>query len=431
MKANVISIISLLCLIFTGCAFSTEESRKDAAKQEVERILNDQNSFSRQQNEVSIGEGELTYENVILSIEEDEIPGIYKFTLTWPESAQDVLVEHLGLSKTVLNSNSYASKIGHGEETVVVLTSRNLSGKTITRLPIHVRAERDLFVDRDLYLTENMTFNVGRVYFYQGRKIITNGYDLTINAKRIIVEDESIYCSKTNSDKCGNGEYPSQVNIITSYLTESTTARNILEGSKISISSGYATGILRIAAIGFDGLDGASGDELNRQNGVDPYAVKANLKGADGQAGIAEAFSEACVRGNGNMDLPCERKTLYCKQQPTAGQNGKPGAKGTAGEAGQKGGNTGDVYVTISEPSDLVVKVWHKPGRGGRGGEGAPGFVGGPGGKAGDRAGSVCQAARDGEQGPQGPQGDKGPDGEPGEVGRVQVSGVQVSTIPL
>lgn len=429
MKTNVITII-LISLTLSACAFSTEESRKKAAEDKISELGNAQRSDLDKRITAEVQSGSLNASDISVKFEYGPVPGVYKFILSWPERIREVYVEHNGIANTYRQVTEYSGVINHSTKVTIYLTSRDSNRDDISRIEYEVVAPEDLIVDNDIFLSGDAAFNVKRVYFYPGKSITTNGHSLKISADLIQVADIDQLCMDSlDLEFCKRDEYPSKVNIHTTVV--GTKRPPNMANPQISIQTKNAEGLLRIAAIGFDGHDGLSGDALNKRSNVDPYAVNLALKGADGRAAKIKHIggSNSCG-GFRDMDIPCEPSGAYCEVQPTSGENGRPGAKGTAGLPGEVGGSSGDIFVRVTDRSDFTVKIWQRPGLGGKGGEGAPGFVGGLGGAAGQHH-SPCVAAKAGEQGPQGKTGENGPNGSDGQKGQVQITGAHSIIMPL
>lgn len=219
--------------------------------------------------------------------------------------------------------------------------------------------------------------------------IVTNGYDLTIDAKRLQIDGTPQIFSFTESQK-------------------QESVRGKFAG-KIHIRARSASGDqLRIANFGQDGGKGAKGRTGN-PGPQGKHATRRHLK------------SDGCTGGD-------------------EGQQGFQGQTGGKGNPGAPGGTGGDVVVEVEQglmngSIERILVATTRTDRqsnpiacngtcGGLGGIGGDRGDGGPGGPGGDPAGGdwPCGGHPGGTQGPRGvdgPLGEDGPLGAPGLVKRL------------
>lgn len=319
-------------------------------------------------------------------------PNTYKMQISWPADIGKISLQYgQGPDKSEVfvfdTTNTFQATVSGG--TPVDFEIKSLEVSSI--VGFSANPPKDLIVNSILELTQNSYWTYNRVYFNPGGTIVTSGFDLTLNAKKILVSD------KITADKRLS-------QILTTRHTAPHTVMNPKEyaGSNIVINSQMASGVLRIGMLGIDGENGLAGSVISPS----PSQPDPTLNGADGSPAVASFFK--------------------CKVQPTNGKNGKAGAQGTSGGNAKNGGNTGNLALVIADNDDLQVILTAKAGVGGQGGRGAPGGPGGKGGKAGalDKK-KLCKPARNGYSGPQGPRGKDGMNGKAGQVGTLEYSGIK------
>jgi hypothetical protein len=232
-----------------------------------------------------------------------------------------------------------------------------------------------------------MVFKGENVKLVADLNIVTNGYNLTIDANRLVIDGVPQIVSFTSDQPAQDrrGDSAGEVRI----------KANRLEG-----------GVLTVQNFGQSGGPGSAGGKGNTGSKGGPASRRhwRNLEG--------------CTGGHD-------------------GGRGGQGAKGFPGNIGATGGNGGDVLVEVGqglmdgakERIEVITKRTDRannpfecggtcPGLGGVGG---PGGDGGDGGEGGDSAGGdpPCGGRDGGTSGPKGPPGDPGPGGRLGSPGRV------------
>lgn len=240
----------------------------------------------------------------------------------------------------------------------------------------------------EIILTGPRSFFGDDLVIRTGTTFVTNGFPLSIRAKRLKLEgDAQIVSFKTASLSEGlPGGYAGQISIVANDLTG---------GGLVINNAGQDGGKGRAGSKGPPGIPGHPGT---------PRAA----------TGIGGILPVGCGGGHN-------------------GGNGGEGLPGYSGNVGMAGGGAGDVILDIpvglssgisvltdvslgGQPRNCGGKICG--GKGGAGGEGGPGGDGGPGG-AGAPGTTWCggtNAGNPGPPGPQGPGGSEGPSGPPGLV---------------
>jgi hypothetical protein len=202
-------------------------------------------------------------------------------------------------------------------------------------------------------------------------KIVTNGMNLRILARRIVVDEGSIASFDAEGARAAT-----------------SGARGRDAGLVYLVGLREITGLLPVALDGQAGADGAVGL---------PGAPGANGRRGDNGADALVG----CLRGGGN------------------GEDGHAGGQGGQGLPGGNGGNGGNL-VLLDVAAGLSTRIAFTaaggvPGRGGPGGTGGPG---GAGGQGGSRT-TFCGGGAAGLDGPPGGFGQQGLNGTPGDNGRL------------
>lgn len=236
-------------------------------------------------------------------------------------------------------------------------------------------------------LKSPMVFKGENVKIGADLNIVTNGYNLTIDANRLVIDGApqimSFVADQPVQDR--RGDSAGEVRI----------KAKKLEG-----------GVLTVQNFGQNGGPGSAGGKGNAGNKGSPGARRhwKNLEG--------------CTGGHG-------------------GGSGSQGAKGFTGNAGATGGNGGDVLIEVDQglmdgAKERIAILTKRTDRAnnpfecggtcpGLGGIGGGGGEGGDGGAGGDGAGGdpPCGGHPGGPPGPKGPQGDTGSEGRRGSPGRI------------
>ncbi len=224
----------------------------------------------------------------------------------------------------------------------------------------------------------------------QASKVITNGYELTINAKSI---DNPIE--------------------IISFNTNAPSGRSGRSGAP-----GVNGGAQQAGTNGEDGYHGLVGG-----NGKDASPITVNIQGKlnaklsidnSGQrGGVGGSGGKGGPGGSGGQGEPSRQGILDCRSGPGHGAPGGHGGQGGAGGNGGAGGTGGPVTVNVSSKgANGLISVVSLGGEGGNPGSGGPGGIAGSGGPEG-KTGGFCSPA-----GRRGPSGTTGSSGTPGELGK-------------
>lgn len=391
--------VSIVGLSAAGCSFKKDDgpTPEAAAAEEFIKTI----EAKKQQQAF---EGKLTKDNVTVRFDETDVIGFYEMVLTWPSAIATMMITIDDRTPEIRQQSDggiFKMMASSGKEHKIELIAYDSLGSPVSTLSLVERVPIDLVVDKTFHLNKSENFEVNRIFFHDGAQIVTNGFDLYINAKKIFIVNEEFASSRVPAHLA---------HIITTLPNSLATDRGRLMGSKIQISADQAVGTLAVALIGYNGPDG--------QNGADasPPAPGA-LNGVNGQPGQQKSRWQPC-RTSFNIDIPCEPEVVVCSVAATPGADGKPGLNGSPGADGWSGGSTGDLVVDIKNSSEFKLEVAQKvglPGKGGFGGKGTPGGKGGLGG----HKTPYCGAAGNGKDGPHGVKGADGKNGEPGKKSTV------------
>ena len=202
-------------------------------------------------------------------------------------------------------------------------------------------------------------------------KIVTNGMNLRIVARRIVVDE----------------------GLIASFDAEEARA---------AVPGGRGRDAGRMYLVGLQEITGLLPVALDGQAGADGTAGPPGAHGAAGRRGDSGADALlGCLRGGGNGE---------------AGHQGGQGGQGFAGGDGGKGGVL--VLQQVAAGVSTRITFTASGGAPGRGGPGGAGGLGGPGGEGGSRT-TFCGAGGAGPDGAPGGFGQQGPNGTPGDNGRL------------
>jgi hypothetical protein len=232
-----------------------------------------------------------------------------------------------------------------------------------------------------------------RVFIHHEIPVITQGYDVHIDADEFIVlknkvpdlgsdmtSSEAASLSTLDKDKMniyhGNGDGK--------------------DGGHIIIKAKKATGRLSVFLLGQKGIDGKNGD---------PYSNRA----ATGANGELADYRDCRSGGTGKTTCFCDRKTADR-------ENGRPGAKGEParnGTNGGRGGDSGSIRIEIAEPSPTFqVVTTSLAGVPGIPGKAGPPQLGGLGGQPVNKENpTIFYMCEEPHAGTEGPSGDSGFDG--------------------
>lgn len=382
MKSPFIAILSL-SLTLWGCAFSKDAGdkakSKDTSVESVEATV-----------KALAYSGELNEQNVEFSFLEDE-PGIYTLKIAWPTGVPSMKMSLNESPYEILNNaNSYTFKVLESSITKVHLVALNSLGGESSTLAAELKAPVDMLIKEDRYFHEDTALSANRIYFFNKARLFTHGNNLSISTNKLYIDNE-IQPRSTSL-------HVSEAHIISAIPGRKAPSIAFLAGSKIQIKAAKAYGHLRIAMVGYDGI-----------NGSDGAAGEQGAQGAKGSDGIVQYVEDFCV---GNDGMPCRRaKTeVVCKTHPTNGLVGGNGSPGGDGTDGTRGGSPGNLSVLVEDSSQFYLEVAQRKGAPGIGGKGGRGGAGGLGGTAGNNQ-KACNSARNGNSGVAGIDGKNGADG--------------------
>ncbi|WP_347359038.1 hypothetical protein [Bdellovibrio sp.] len=378
--------IFILCLLLGACAFKKDDGKGPSSAttntdviESVEKV-----SFT----------GELNDQNVKITFLEDEEPGLYQLEISWPANVPAMKVSIDGEAyKIIKNSNKHSVFINHSMKAKVHIVALNALGGESSTFAAEVTSPVDLLIDKPYHIQEDSIIKTNRLYILKDGLFITNGFNLTLDTKTLIVHSEISNASNRMQTR--------DAQILTTAPKNVAPTLRFLVGSQINIKAQKAVGHLRVAMVGFNGIDGKAG-----ANGAPGKA------GKNGRDGAIKDFTEYCVNDDGR---PCRGASqIDCTSNPTNGEQGTPGSLGQQGESGSTGGNSGVLTAIIDDHTQFKLEVGQRRGLGGRGGAGGKGGPGGPGGAPGDNPFNKCRNAFAGPQGATGPDGKSGQDGKAG-----------------
>lgn len=160
--------------------------------------------------------------------------------------------------------------------------------------------------------------------------------------------------------------------------------------------------------------------------GVEPKPLGESARGKTGPVGARGLYK--CIISVGEL--------CYCATPPGDGGKGEKSVQvGNSGTRGMLGGDSGELFLEISDTSRISYKIQREAGRGGDGSLGGLGGPGGFGGPPGEITHSTvyqqgpdgtprkdlndCPQAKQGPLGDWGDRGARGPEGNPGKLNRT------------
>lgn len=373
-------------LILTSCAFRIEDDesiRKQAADQILETLVRSTTSERVSKDEIGIQLGD------------DEGFNKFQLSITWPIRTYraEIKIDNEKI-ESLIHSYSKRNIEGHPGLLHISVTLFNELGGVIGHHDESREFHKDIQISEPISLEEELIVN--RLLITTGGRIITNGHDLTIKAKKIIIED---------TYNPGAAFRPEDAHILTVLPgTKSSTTEGKPAHARIKIEAKEAVGDLRVALIGFDGNDGVT--PIFEHPQASP--------GKDGTPGESQDIAKYCADERGR---PC-RSEFVCKVNPTKAEKGEPGKRGLQGASGQEGGDSGDLVIEIENSDYFTAKVLTLPGSGGIRGVPGKGGLGGLPGKTPAPA-RGCKATAPADRGDDGADGPEGEDGKPGQVGHI------------
>lgn len=389
--------ISLSCfLLLSSCAFRIEDEesiRKAATNEIIDTLVRGSSSQW------------VTDSELLIVSSESETFNKYRALVKWPSRVFKTELRVNDEPAIVLHQNFIElNALPSGEDTNLHFSFYNELGGSLGKLSTRTTFTKDLLVSSELSLKGLQLIN--RLLITTGGRIITNGNDLTIKAKKIIVED---------TYNPGAAFRPEDAHILTVLPgTKSPTAEGKPPHAVIKVEAAEGIGDLRVALVGFDGNDG-----------VTPIVEHPpGPAGNNGTPGESLDVGKYCIDDKGR---PC-RVEVACKVEPKAAEPGEPGVTGVDAANGQDGGDSGDLIVDVKEAGLFTVQVQAMPGLGGNPGLPGKGGPGGPPGKT-PAAARGCIQPPTASQGPKGSDGKKGKAGSAGAIGFIEAKGTKLQIL--
>lgn len=327
----------------------------------------------------------LTSGDASVAMTETDVPHQYQLTISWPSDIKKVFIENDG--RRILETDSirqhflllkdntkYNIKVfsADGDRPVLV-------GEAQGQTP------KDYSFSGVVELKEDLEIEANRVYFSNQTKVQTNGFQLKVQAQKIVSDNAEIFSFLENS--------------------KAEPSQDGKSGGLVHIMSVEAIGNLKINLRGQNGGDGVDGL---------PWTTVA----AGGSVGSTGGHS--CLKPGIGIGGPLK---CWCTSQPGDGTSGANGAKGNAGTKAGSGGSSGKIIVEVSDSSEFTAEPSQHIGLAGVAGKGSDGQEGGAGGPPGNPTSKECRNAN---QGPQGVKGAKGDDGAVGTDGSKETQCVSI-----
>ncbi|WP_347359205.1 hypothetical protein [Bdellovibrio sp.] len=384
-------------LALSACAFKKDDGEKTKAAADPAPATDVVEQIKSERAKEAFN-GQLNDENVQVSFKEAEM-GRYQLTIAWPTGISSVMLVMNGKKAIIADASSTTAVVEQGAELDIELTAMDSLGAPMSVYTVTRKAPVDIILSEPYYLREDTNLSANRLYLLSGGYILTNGRHLNISVNKMYVEEAQ--------NKAFN-LFPSYAKIRTQNAQNIGSNNFEIRNSSISITAKKAVGTLSVAMVGFNGRNGKSGEELERQGNISRQR-DSKLDGANG-------LDEATRRSPRTPDSPAQP---ICTRAAGNGQDGAQGAPGINGENGQPGGDTGNLLVTIDDFSEFSLEVGTQVGHGGKGASGSPGHEGGNGGAPGKTLGVCAQVPTAGKKGPKGADGTNGVDGQSGKVGTI------------
>lgn len=401
MTLRLLSLV-ISALLIQACSFKKDDSEASPAVP----ANNDVIETIQKEQEKQAFEGKLTEQNVFVKFEELPEPMEYKMIISWPEQAKRVQVSINGKIREIYNSTSLPQHeaIVHSNKKIEItlVAFDNLGMAPYSVLTLEKFAPVDYVVSDVVELDADLNISIdGRLYFKKDSQILTNGHNLSIEAKKIFIADD-------NRNKT----------LVTSHILTRSPSKVMekpreVSGSNVLIHAASAKGNLLIAMVGVVGKDGVNGKDLESIMGVETAK-----NGISGAPGTTKTVTKTCPRRIGIDAPPCEDEITLCAKPPEDGNPGRNGLPGRDGQKGGDGGSTGNLTIFIEDQTEFSAYVFQRKGLPGKGGKGAPGHPGGIGGSPGANP-APCPPAAKGADGKRGPDGKDGLDGAPGLLGEI------------
>lgn len=396
-------LMVLQIALAAGCAFKEDTGPEKPETKPSDVIETIEKGREAQAKNLTLAPGEAQLEFL------EGSPGFYFARLSWPARVPRVQITKSDDARPILvaDKNEYTEIVTAGESVSFGLSIADAMGLTVQSIRMDGVAPKDLEVRDPRSFDRDTIYDYNRIFFYEGGRLVTNGFNLTLKAKKLIVSGRS---NETDKDSVAIRSH-----IITHYPDAVLNGKVRRENSKINIDADYAEGELVLMMIGPHGRNGKSGNELARERGISLATRDSALVGAKGSDGVGSISGRPCARGLEGVEIGCDQPRPFCRVQPTSGGPGKKGARGLQGEAAEDGGDTGSAYFKIGDYRKFKVLIYTRPGKPGLPGVGGDGFLGGLGGQP----GAVPEGCTAASAGPNGPNGDKGLAGGEGREGRL------------
>ncbi|MBK7961558.1 MAG: hypothetical protein IPK04_10405 [Bdellovibrionales bacterium] len=323
---------------------------------------------------------------VTFDLRESSIPHQYQLMIKWPKVWTKIVVEDKGV---VIFETDSAQSYTHAFKDNIDIFVRVFSYDDERPILIDEykgRTPKD-FTFSSLELKENFSVAANRIYLPTGVRIQTNNFDFDVRALSLFSSDDAEVFS-----------FPPGL--------KAESLQNGRSGGTVSIRSPRAQGRIKIRMTGENGGNGTNGA---------PHARAAS--GAAGGDGAHECYQ------------PCPYCPTVCRCTRQPG-NGHPGAQGLIGNPGLRagaGGDTGSIFVQITEASAFTAEASLVAGNAGVPGQGSEGQLGGFGGPGGNPTSSSCGGSYAGAEGAHGGKGSDAPPSADGAIGTQCVSIAQDS----
>ena len=356
-------VVALLCLNLTACS---------------KQIFDESKSENQEFIPVSIKT--MTFEEAFTAnVRPTKVPEKYVVSFVWPKLQEnqklriqtDLELAIVGSEQTTFNHEVSHNQILHYSFEVI-----DESDSVVQKISKSVTVPRDYVVRHGQnHFLEDTNLNVHRLFINQDYSLITNGFNVEINADELLSEKGTIATFDLNS-RAESGAH----------------GKN---GGEIKLNIQKALGLLKIHMRGQHGGHGITGA---------PFSFRA----PDGNP--PKSGSEMCESpGAGRDRLRSITKPLRhceCVRDGKNGTDGHQGAQGNPGGPAGNGGSTGELKLNIKDGSGFKIETTRVVGESGQRGVGGPGQ---PGGIAPEGSGKCL--GKKGNNGFHGPLGDEGPSG--------------------
>ena len=369
-------VVALLCLNLTACSKEIFDEPKPETIQTQPTLIEP-----------------LSFEEAFKAdVRPTKVPEKYIVSFVWPKlEANQKLRIQTDLELVVVGSEqtTFNHEVSHNQILYYSLEVIDENQQVLKKLSKTVTVPRDFVVraGQNQFL-EDTKLNVHRLFFPEHSTLITNGFNIEINADELLSEKGILSTFGPNS--------------------RATPGAHGKNGGEIKINILRAVGSLQIDMRGQHGGNGVAGSAFTYRapDGLPP------------QEGV-----EQCERINDRDRFslkPVLRRMCSCIREGKNGTDGHIGAQGNPGGPAGNGGNSGELKLTIKDGSGFQLETSRIVGESGQRGQGGPGQ---PGGIAPEGSGKCL--GRMGKNGFHGPLGDEGPSGINGVI---QTSCIQIES---